>query len=155
MPSRIALPPCSPSARLRVGLGGVTRKLRRAGEAQRTPPNRAACNMAGYPSSRRVHPPYGIEERLPLEQYAVFGSEREGDLGAFVEQIGRRAAHDQGSGRPIDDVLDEIAVEQALADLPVRGVGLEFRALGRGSTVRQQPDMGGAHRYGVLVAPGR
>src|SRR4051794_41121603 len=44
---------------------------------------------------------------LALQQHAVFGGEGEGDGGAFVEQVGRRAAYDQRAGRPIDDVLDE------------------------------------------------
>ena len=50
------------------------------------------------------------------QQHAVLGRERHGDLAAFVEQLGRRAAHDQLAGRPVHHVLDEVAVEHAAMD---------------------------------------
>src|SRR5271169_4062582 len=53
-----------------------------------------------------------------FEQDAVLRSEGDRHRGAFIKRLGRRATHRQLPDRAIDDVLDEIAMEQALTDRP-------------------------------------
>src|ERR1700751_4300255 len=60
---------------------------------------------------------------LPFEQDTVLGCERQHDGSALIKEFSRGAAHGQLTRRPVDDVLDEIAVEEALADCPWGGIG--------------------------------
>src|SRR3954451_15666028 len=53
-----------------------------------------------------------------FEQDAMFWREGQRHRGAFLEHFGRRTAHGQRAARPIDYVLDEVAVEQTLQDRP-------------------------------------
>src|SRR5690349_2570227 len=87
--------------------------------------------------------------RSGFQQHAVLGGEGDRDSGAFLEHLGRRAADGQLARRPVDNVLDEIAVEQALADV----AGSRVRAAVWRS--RGEIDIGGADRDPVFVAARR
>ena len=54
---------------------------------------------------------------LILQQHRVLGGEGERHRGAFLQQVDRRAADDQAAAGAFDDVLHEVAVEHALADV--------------------------------------
>ena len=79
----------------------------------------------------------------------MLGGEGDGDCGALFEHFGRRTTDDQLPGRPVDDVLDEIAVEEALADIAGSGVGSAIQR------PRREVDIGGADCDPVLVAARR
>src|SRR5262249_57299712 len=58
-----------------------------------------------------------------FEQNTMFASKRQGHHSTFIEQLGRRPAYGQLAPRPINDVLDKVAVKQTLADRSRRAIG--------------------------------
>src|SRR6516225_2332096 len=81
-----------------------------------------------------------------FEQNTVFASKRQGHRGAFVEQLGRRTAHGQLAPRPMNDVLDKVAVKKPLADRSRSTIGRSVRSAGT------HVDIGSADRDMALVA---
>src|SRR5690242_7466907 len=81
-----------------------------------------------------------------FEQNAVLGRKRQRDPLTLVEQLGRRTSDGQLSGGPLDNVLDEIAVEETLADGAGRAVRPAVRRTGG------DVDIGGTDRHALLIA---
>src|SRR5260221_11545571 len=84
--------------------------------------------------------------------------ERDGDLAALVEDLGRRSAEDELTRNPGHTVFDEIAVEEPAREAPASGVrGTAGRTIAAGPRggERREMDIGGAQRRRVLVAARR
>src|SRR3954447_1136596 len=85
-----------------------------------------------------------------FEQNTMFAGKRQGHRGAFVEQLGRRTAHGQLAPRPMNDVLDEVAVKKTLANRSRNTIGRAVRC--DGTHVDIYVDIGGADRDMAFVA---
>src|SRR5215472_6987645 len=81
-----------------------------------------------------------------FEQNTMFAGKRQGHRGALVEQLGRRTAYGQLAPRPMNDVLDKVAVKQTLANRSRSTIGRSVRCDGTHVDIR------GADRDMAFVA---
>src|SRR5215813_11521851 len=65
-----------------------------------------------------------------FEQNTMFASKRQGHRSAFIKQLGRRTAYGQLAPRPMNDVLDKVAVKKTLANRPRSTIGRSVRCDG-------------------------
>src|SRR5262249_45676541 len=65
-----------------------------------------------------------------LEQNTMFASKRQGHCSAFIEQLGGRSAYGQLAPRPMNDVLDKVAMKKTLANRSRSAIVLSIRCEG-------------------------